>query len=100
MKGKYLLAFWIGNGLLAVFFYGTWLLSWWIPAIEHLQGDITDSQLMASWFISFFTASFIPLRLAHNKFPVLKSIGFASLFWLFLFCLMVISISVLDLPLD
>jgi hypothetical protein len=100
MKGRYRRAFWLGNGFLAILFYGTWLLGWWIPAVEHMRGNFTDSQLMAVWFVSFLAASFIPIRIAHDRFAILKSIGFASLFWLFLIGSIAVSINVLDLPID
>jgi len=101
-EGRYPFAFWLGNGFVAAFFYGTWLLSWWVPVIEHWQDSLSDFQLCTASFVSFFTASFIPIRLAHIKFAALKSIGFALLFWFFLFCLIVISIMALGpwMPLD
>jgi len=89
---NYPVSFWIGNGFLAVFFYTTWLLSFWAPAIAHWQDGISDVQRMAVGFVSFFIASFIPLRFSRNKLPMLKSIGFASLFWMLLFGLICISI--------
>jgi len=100
MTRRYRLAFWLGNGFLAILFYGTWLLGWWIPAVERLRGNFTDSQLMMVWFVSFFAASFIPIRMAHDRFALLKSIGFASLFWLFLIGSIAVSFMIYDFPLD
>ena len=95
MTRRYPLDFWLGNGVLVVFFYGTWLLSWWIPAVNDATsgfGWVTYS------FICFCGASFIALSTAGKKFVVLKSLGFASVFMVLLFCLICVSIPFL--PID
>jgi hypothetical protein len=97
MTDRRLLAFCLGNGLVVVFFYGTWLLSWWIPTIDRLQDNITDTQWLAAWFVGFFVASFIPLSAAGKKVSVVQSAGCAFLFTVLLICLMGVSIPILGL---
>jgi hypothetical protein len=80
-----------GNLSVGIFFYGTWLLSWWIPAFDRLLDGLNDFQWVASWFIGFFVASFIPLRINRKKACILKAIGFASAFSFALFCLVWVS---------
>jgi hypothetical protein len=102
MKERSFALFGLGNLCVGIAFYGIWLSSWWIPSVERMQDALTDFQWMASLFVCFFVASFIPLFTAGKTVVVLKSLGFASVFTVGFFCLLVVSIIILGplLPLD
>jgi hypothetical protein len=84
-------AFWLGNGSVAVFFYGFWLLGWWIPALDRLADDVTDLQLFTLCFFSFFIASFIPLRTRRKRAAIGLSVVVALAFSGVLYCLLLVS---------
>jgi hypothetical protein len=71
-------AFLIGNGCVAIFYYGFWLLGWWIPMLDDLDSAAGEF-LPVLWFASFFAASFLSIKLYIKNliFAVLISLGFA-----------------------
>ena len=82
------LDFWLCNGCLVVFFYGIWLVGWFIPAVADAGSEFGWG---AYSFICFFVTSLMALSATGKKIVVLKSLGFASIFMVLLFCLICVS---------
>jgi len=85
-------AFVIGNGCVAIFYYGFWLLGWWIPMLDDLNHAACQF-LPFLWFGSFFIASFLALRpyIKNPIFPVLISLPTAFGFSLLLYGMIAVS---------
>jgi hypothetical protein len=83
-------AFWTAIASVAIFYDGFWLIGYRVNAFDKLSEDMGYFQFIL-WFISFFLASFIPLKPAIKERAVIKCLGLALAFSFALYCLMAFS---------
>jgi hypothetical protein len=99
MTEKRLLVFCLANASVAIFFDGFWLLGYRIQALDDLSGELGYFQFVL-WFVSFFIASFLPLRAIVRRRIVAKCLGLALVFSFLLWCLLLISSVILGPYID
>ena len=99
MTGRRLGVFVIGNAFVVLFFFGFWLLGWWMQSLEDLWHDFLP-YLPALWFVSFFIVSFISLNGFRKWLAALMSLGFALSFSILLYYFLMVCYLVLAPFLD
>ena len=98
-RGWRYLAFWMAIASVAIFYDGFWLIGYRVNGFDKLSEDMGYFQLIL-WFISFFLASFIPLKPTIKERAVIKCLGLALVFSFALYCLMALSTILLGPYLD
>ncbi len=84
------LAFWIAIASVVIFYDGFWLRGYRVNAFDKLSEDMGNFQFIL-WYVSFFFASFIPLKPTIKERAVIKCLVVALAFSFALYCLMIFS---------